>query len=147
MASKQAMLPLLGHAVVVLSNENESPARFVVVLRVLDFLLGLEPPAPLGWQQRYEAAERAIAADDVRADAQRRAAVAALPREAKAPRWVLAKYCGWFAHPARPAQNPVASRSVRRALLTPRINPGSLYRCGREHLRAGCCPRLEEHEA
>ena len=30
---------------------------------------------------------------------------------------------------ARPA--PFASRSVRRALLTPQVNPGSLYRCGR----------------
>ena len=30
---------------------------------------------------------------------------------------------------ARPA--PFASRSVRRALLTPRVNPGSLCRCGR----------------
>ena len=29
----------------------------------------------------------------------------------------------------RPA--PFASRSVRRALLTPQANPGSLYRCGR----------------
>ena len=33
MASKQAMLPALGHAVVVLSNEDESPARFVILLR------------------------------------------------------------------------------------------------------------------
>ena len=32
---------------------------------------------------------------------------------------------------ARPARNPLASRSVRRTLLTPQVNPGSLYRCGR----------------
>ena len=31
--------------------------------------------------------------------------------------------------PARPA--PFASRSVRRALLTPQVHPGSHYRCGR----------------
>ena len=29
------------------------------------------------------------------------------------------------------AHNLFASRSVRRALLTPRLNPGSLYRCGK----------------
>ena len=35
----------------------------------------------------------------------------------------------WYFAEARPA--PFASRSVRRALLTPQANPGSLYRCGR----------------
>ena len=29
-----------------------------------------------------------------------------------------------------PKTLPFASRSVRRALLTPQVNPGSLYRCG-----------------
>ena len=32
---------------------------------------------------------------------------------------------------ARPAQTPFASRSVRRPLLMPQVNPGSLYRCGK----------------
>ena len=32
---------------------------------------------------------------------------------------------------ARPACNPFASRSVWRALLTPQVNPGSLYHCGK----------------
>ena len=32
---------------------------------------------------------------------------------------------------ARPAAHSFASRSVRRALLTPRVNPGSRYRCGK----------------
>ena len=33
---------------------------------------------------------------------------------------------------ARAAQNPFfSSRFVRRALLTPQVNPGSLYRCGK----------------
>ena len=152
MASKQAMLPLLGHAVVVLSNENESSARFVILLRILDFMLGLEPPsAPLGWQQRYQvsqrfsaipvpvhsrevciwttnclrnasfksidcrqmslltmyrgtsllqAAEQASQEADAQADAWRRARVAALPAESRAPRWALGRYCGSFAHPA-----------------------------------------------
>ena len=34
-----------------------------------------------------------------------------------------------LAMPARPAL--FAPRSLRRALLTPQANPGSLYRCGR----------------
>ena len=101
MASKQAMLPLLGHSVVVLSNENESPARFVILLRILDFMLGLEPPKPpLGWQQRYLAAEQANRAADMRADAQRRARVTALPAASREPRWPLVDYCGSFVHPA-----------------------------------------------
>ena len=38
------------------------------------------------------------------------------------------KSCG----PLSPAQNPViVSRSVRRALLTPQVNAGSLYRGGK----------------
>ena len=38
------------------------------------------------------------------------------------------KSCG----PLSPAQNPViVSRSVRRALLTPQVNAGSRYRCGK----------------
>ena len=36
-----------------------------------------------------------------------------------------------FTKHARASSNPFAPRSVRRALLTPQINPGSLYRCGR----------------
>ena len=40
MASKEAMLPWLGHSVVVLSNANQNPARFAVVLQILDFLTG-----------------------------------------------------------------------------------------------------------
>ena len=32
---------------------------------------------------------------------------------------------------ARPAQNPFASCPVQRALLTPQVNPGSLYRCSK----------------
>ena len=40
MASKEAMLPWLGHSVVVLTNQNQSPARFAIVLQLLDFLTG-----------------------------------------------------------------------------------------------------------
>jgi hypothetical protein len=100
MASKQAMLPMLGHSIVVLSNENESPARFVIQFLVLDFLLGLEPPQGGGWQQRYTAAAAAQRRSDELADARRRAAVAALPAEAARPRWALSRYCGSYAHPA-----------------------------------------------
>ena len=32
---------------------------------------------------------------------------------------------------ARPAKAPFASRYVRRALLIPQANPGSVYRCGK----------------
>ena len=38
--------------------------------------------------------------------------------------------CATHAGTARP-QAKSASRSSRRALLTPRVNPGSLYRCGK----------------
>ena len=41
---------------------------------------------------------------------------------------------------ARPERKS-ASRSLRRALLTPQVNPGSLFRCGNERLRAGFGPR------
>ena len=41
--------------------------------------------------------------------------------------------------PARPEHNLFAFRSLRRALLMPQVNTGSLCRCGkRENLRAAC---------
>ena len=54
MASSQALLPFLGHSVVVLTNENQSPARFALMLTLLDAMLGLEPPTP-SWTERYVA--------------------------------------------------------------------------------------------
>ena len=42
----QWMLPYRGHSLVVLTNENESPARYALGLSVLDFLLGVPPPTP-----------------------------------------------------------------------------------------------------
>ena len=46
------MLPFLGHSVVVLSNEEGSPARYALTLTLLDALLGLEPPQP-SWSERF----------------------------------------------------------------------------------------------
>ena len=46
----------------------------------------------------------------------------------------------------RVSRKPV-SRSLRRALLTPQVNPGSLYRCGKSTLRAACGPCQEEKGA
>ena len=45
-------------------------------------------------------------------------------------RYPSAKFTFQFSPMARPERNLFASRSVRRALLTPQANPGSLYRCG-----------------
>ena len=47
-----------------------------------------------------------------------------------------------------PSRAKTASRSLRRALLTPQVNTGSLYRCAKSTFkRAAFCPRLEEKEA
>ena len=43
-----------------------------------------------------------------------------------------------------PSRARSASRSVRRALLTPQANPGSRYRCGKSTLRAASLPRQEQ---
>lgn len=99
MASKQAMLPLLGHSIVVLTNENESPARFVIMLQVLDFLLGHEPPVP-SWTDRYLEHLRDEDLDSVASDERRRAQVEAVPMDGRQPHWPLGKYTGSFAHPA-----------------------------------------------
>ena len=53
----------------------------------------------------------------------------------------LASHLFWGPPEARPAQTPFflsASRSVRRAHLKPQVHAGSLYRYGKEHLRAAC---------
>lgn len=99
MASKQAMLPLLGHSIVVLTNENESPARFVIMLRILDHLLGLEPPMP-SWQDRYLEHLVDESAESAAADSKRRAEVESVPMDGRQPHWPLIKYTGSFAHPA-----------------------------------------------
>lgn len=99
MASKQAMLPLLGHSVVVLSNENESPARFVIMLQILDHLLGLEPPVP-SWQDRYLKHLRDMDVESIAADDARRAKVASVPMDGRKPHWPLHYYVSSYAHPA-----------------------------------------------
>ena len=93
------MLPLLGHSIVVLSNENQSPARFVIMLRVLDYLLGLEPPVP-SWQDRYLEHLRMEDAENIAADNECRAKVESLPMDARKPHWPLQKYANSYAHPA-----------------------------------------------
>ena len=93
------MLPLLGHSVVVFSNENESPARFVIMLRILDYLLGLSPPVP-SWQDRYLEHVREVDAENVVADSERRAKVESVSMDGRQPHWPLPKYCKHYAHPA-----------------------------------------------
>ena len=44
----------------------------------------------------------------------------------------------------RPVARPNASRSARRALLPPQVDPGSCYRCGKGNLRAACGSWQEE---
>ena len=51
-------------------------------------------------------------------------------------------------HTTASASPKTAPWFLQRALLTPRVNPGSHYRCAKSTFkRAGCCPRLEENEA
>ena len=114
MASKQAMLPELGHSIVVLSNENESPARFAILLAILDHLLGLAPPVP-SWEERYLASLAEEAAADRAADSKRRSEVEAVPMEGRKPRWALSKYCGSYAHPA--CELPRAPSSPKPSLV------------------------------
>ena len=45
---------------------------------------------------------------------------------------------------AGPSSRSSPSCPVQRAPLTPRVNPGSLYRYGTNNLRAACALRLEE---
>ena len=44
---------------------------------------------------------------------------------------LLLTYYKDFTRLVRPEQNLFAPRSVRRALLMPQVNTGSLYRCGK----------------
>eukprot|EP00937_MAST-01D_sp_MAST-1D-sp2_P004136 g4136.t1 len=100
MASKQAMLPWLGHSVVALTNANENPARFAVVLQILDFMTGHAPPVP-SWPDTYLAALAQQRAEAAAADAAWRAEVAriaALPGGSTCP--PHGALVGWYAHPA-----------------------------------------------
>ena len=98
------------------------------MLRILDHLLGLEPPVP-SWQDRYLEHLRDESADSAAADSARRAEVEAVPMDGRQPhvsikstcfsmkssivwsilvefgmfsdsQWPLSKYTGSFAHPA-----------------------------------------------
>jgi hypothetical protein len=130
MASKQAMLPWLGHSVVVMTNTNESvlhffvcshffclltlsvfphlffvfiirsPARFAIVLQLLDFMTGHAPPTP-SWTATYLAALAAQVNATRDADAAARARYAAArarPGGNVAPS--DGALLGWYAHPA-----------------------------------------------
>lgn len=100
MASKQAMLPWLGHSVVVLSNQNESPARFAIVLQILDFMTGHAPPAP-NWTDTYLTALAAQHNSSVAAEAAWGKAVQAArmrPGGGVAPD--AGALAGSYAHPA-----------------------------------------------
>ena len=99
MASKQAMLPWLGHSVVVMTNTNESPARFAIVLQLLDFMTGHAPPTP-SWTATYLGALAAQVNATRRADAAARARYAAArarPGGDVAPG--DSALLGWYAHP------------------------------------------------
>ena len=93
------MLPFRGHSLVILTNEDESPARYVLALSVLDALLGLQPATP-SWEQRYVqslVAERKAAA---KANADLRAKIRATPPAGRTPRLPLDAYSGSYFHPA-----------------------------------------------
>ena len=99
MASKQAMLPWQGHSVVALTNSNENPARFAVVLQLLDFMSGHAPPVP-SWTDIYLRAMEDQHNEGVAADVARRAEIATIvarPGGAACP--ALEALVGWYAHP------------------------------------------------
>lgn len=99
MASLQWMLPFHGHAFVVLTNENDSPARFALGLAVADALLGLAPPTP-SYSERYLAALRQGRAEAAAADRAARDKIKSTPAPGRSPRFALTNYTGTFAHPA-----------------------------------------------
>lgn len=99
MASLQMMLPMRGSSFVVLTNENESPARYALALSVLDALLGLQPAVP-SWEERYLAELLRSRQREAKEAMALRQKLANTPKAGRVPRFPLAAYTGSFVHPA-----------------------------------------------
>jgi CubicO group peptidase (beta-lactamase class C family) len=99
MASLQMMLPFRGHSIVILTNENESPARFALGLALLDHLLGLEAPSP-SWNERFLDVLAERAAEAAAEDSAVRRKISGTPPGGRTPRFQLPAYTGSFIHPA-----------------------------------------------
>ena len=126
----QWMLPYRGHSLVVLTNENESPARYALGLSVLDFLLGVPPPTP-SWSKRFARAAVDERIQQAAADVAIRKRIEAItlmdrthgsppqppplapgppphhpypmqatPSAGRQPRFALSAYVGSYVHPA-----------------------------------------------
>ena len=93
------MLPFLGHSVVVLTNENQSPARFALMLTILDAMLGLEAPVP-SWTDAYVAKVVANRQAEISAIDSLRARIQQTPPAGQTPRFNLSAYTGSFSHVA-----------------------------------------------